>query len=1096
LKIRILLYIFTLLFASIFTIHLEGASHWYFYKINTENGLSQNSVTCILKDRDGFLWFGTYNGLNRYDGYNFIVYKSAPEGPLSNNVIRSLLEDDKGNIWIATENGVNRFDKKTNTFKVFNNDSKSAGSLSNNFVQTLFKDSKGKLWLGTKGGGLNLFNPENDSFESFMQMGSSEQIYSLNYIYSITEDTIRNCLNIGTEHGLFFFSPTTKVFEPASLNNSELYNVSILTQKRLGDKLYFGTWGRGMYLYDIQSRRINSLYAGNSSSFNSRVVTSIVIENGSMWLGTRDGLIYIDKNKNQSRFHARSQSSHPIASNTILSLYHSKDGIIWIGTDLGGVNKLLLNNKNFDYLQMSQESGLNDISVKSFSADKKSKFWMGTKNEGLIQYDLSLNSIVTRLQDDVNYPIQALYISRDGDLWYGSDGGGLTHFNHSKQKKQNFRYEIDCNNCLGNNYVYAIAADHTGCIWIGTYGAYSGGLDRYDPVMKKFDNFSLVPGNPLSVQSREILSLLVDKQGSLWIGTKGFGLYKLLLDKNPYPIPQTSVFRQYDKNRGKIYSLSDDNIYSLYQAKNGLIYIGTGGGGLNRLNPATDSVEVFNTPAGLNNDMVYSISEDGFGNIWLATGTGISKFDVSSKTFRNYNERDGMFNVGFAQNGVIALNDKLMFAGLNGITQFNPSSLKENTSHPDIKIVDLKIYNTIIKPVSYYRDRMILNKEISNTDTLRLSHVDRYFTLEFSTLNYQSPDKSRYQYRLDGLDAKDEWITTSAERRFATYMNLNPGKYLFRVKGTNSEGIWSKERHLYIHISPPFYRTIWFYVILVILIFVGLEVLFKWRQKTMIRNMSMLEEKVMERTSEIQEQKEEIEKQKNELEKINQTKNKFFSIIAHDLKNPFHAILNFSDILNKDYQSLSEAERIEIAQLIHQSADNTFNLLENLLQWSRSQTGRIMFNPEKLDLVKLVNTTYELLRHMAENKKITLALNTQSSVSVFGDKNMLLTVIRNLVNNAIKFTPENGRIDVFVTSELTHAKITIRDSGIGIRKEVLDRLFDLEQLQSTSGTSGETGTGLGLVLCKEFIERNKGTISVSSKVAQGSVFTILLPLIN
>ncbi|MCK5465011.1 MAG: hypothetical protein KAI95_18420, partial [Bacteroidales bacterium] len=573
-------------------------------------------------------------------------------------------------------------------------------------------------------------------------------------------------------------------------------------------------------------------------------------------------------------------------------------------------------------------------------------------------------------------------------------------------------------------------------IWVGTYG---GGLNRLDPTTGNFIGYVHDPNNPQSISNNRIRCIFEDLQGTLWVGTDH---------------------------------------------------------GLNKMGKETGRFTAYTTKDGLPNNVIYSILPDQQGNFWLSTNRGLSKFNPVDLSFRNYDEEDGLqsneFNTGAYH---LSESGEMFFGGINGFNIFHPDSIRENVFIPPVLITNFKLFN---KPVEIGRDSP-LKKSITETTEIILTHRQNFVSFEFAAFNYINAEKNQYKYMLEGVDP--DWVD-AGNRRFADYPGLQPGKYTFRVLGSNNDGTWNNEGDkILLIIRPPWWRSIPAYIIYALLLVFIIYGYTRIRTYRLEQLRKMLENQVEERTREIARQKEEIESQRDSLQELNATKDRLFRIIAHDLKNPMTALMSITQSLTMAYHELEETDREEAILQVDKAAGDLLRLLDNLLQWTTSQTGKMPFNPERFDLSVSANESHSLAVPLARKKKILLESNIPEGSWVKADRNMISTVFRNLLSNAIKFTPERGR----VTLELKHFseedgpdyyEVTVSDSGIGIPKDRLDQLFRMDNTWTTRGTANESGTGLGLLLCYDFVIRNHGSIRAESETGKGSRFIFTIPVIK
>ncbi len=1232
---------------------------WRIDNLSPENGLSHSWVSCMLQDKNGFMWIGTWNGLNRYDGYSFTVYKPSQADPaaISHNVIRALCEDGKGNIWIGTENGLNLYNPDADNFIHFIHHQNDSTTISHNYIMSLFSDGNNNLWIGTKGGGLNCINSDG-AVKHYL----SSDIPESNHINCIIEDNINNnYLWLGTENGLYRFDKTTANFVNYPITfESRVFNHVILTlyQDEKGD-IYLGTWGAGLVKFERNKNQfyycINGTQPGSKDRQYTVVFTIMPDLYGNLLIGTRDQGIYeINTKTLEVRNVSFSFENDYFRNRVINCIYRGSSGIMWLGTRYHGVYKMVPTIKNFHHHGLKPEH-LEYFENKVITAivfDKEGNQWFGTRNDGVIRIDektgrLSIykktNGSDKSLSSDNILGICPTIEKNQPVLWIATDGGGINKLNAITNQITVFRSRPGDSTSLSNMHVYTIIeydADH---LLIGNWGIGNrGGLDLFNKNTGKFINFRSSADDNSTISSRIVLRLFRDKSGTVWIGTKGGGLNKMIVKNIDATSPEEiASFKSYLNIPGNPASLSNNDVFSIYEDRNGVLWVGTGGGGLNRFDRTVETFKSYTQKEGFINDMIYCIQEDNSGNLWLSTSNGIIRFNPKTESLRNYTKSDGLpFDVFNPCAGYKTPSGQLFFGGVNGFAAFYPDSIKENLSIPDIVITNFRIAGRN----KSYDARLYTNTDLNKLRKITLPHYLHDLTIEFASLDYTAPFKNRYKFKLAGYH--DEWTETSAERRFANYTNLPAGRYIFTVKGSNSDMVWNEEgRSIEIIIRPPFYQTngfkiILFFILLGIISFSIFYIIIRYQHekmrveeemkesildernqlRTLIDNMPdviyikdresrfivankkvatvmgstpegvigktdfdfythdlasqfyedeqtimrtrepkinyeepgldeqgnriivsttkvplvnkdgevvgivgigrditklkrieiqlrkrtedlqetnrLLEERqeeIQQQTEELAAQAESLRKINAELERLNRTKDKFFSIIAHDLRNPFHAIIGFSELLSKEYYTMDDQQKIGLLELINVSSESAFNLLENLLQWARTQTDKIKFNPENIDIAEIVRSTINFLSITAEKKRIKLKNKIENHTLVFADRNMITTVMRNLISNAVKFTQNDGEVKVSASTKDDMMEIHVSDNGVGMNKETLGKLFRIDTYHSTSGTSGESGTGLGLIICKEFIEKHGGKIKVVSEEKKGSTFSFTLP---
>ncbi|HEX7585111.1 MAG TPA: ATP-binding protein, partial [Prolixibacteraceae bacterium] len=579
-------------------------------------------------------------------------------------------------------------------------------------------------------------------------------------------------------------------------------------------------------------------------------------------------------------------------------------------------------------------------------------------------------------------------------------------------------------------------------------------------------------------------------------------------------------------------SLSSNDVYCVKEDNEGNLWFGTFGSGIDKLELKTGKFTNYSKKDGLPGNSVTSILVDSLNNLWLATDNGLAKFNPDTKEVITFDQKDGLQNKSLKSWAIKTKDGEMFFGGPDGFNSFYPDRIKynQNQNIPPVVITGLKIFNNQIKINDKINGRVILPKNISETPELMLTYKENNFTFEFIALDYTTPEKNNYAYMMEGFD--EGWIQCGTKRE-ANYTNLDPGEYTFRVKASNSDGIWNeKGTSIKIIILPPWWETWWFRLIAVFSIISIFGYIFYSRVQHFKNQKILLEKLVAQKTSELQkmnttlinqaeelhqtnslleerqnqieEQSEELLAQKESLVKMNKvlndlnaTKDKFFSIIAHDIKNPFNAVLGFAGLLEENFKEWNDERKLEIINLIHTSSKNLYQLLDNLLQWARSQSGVLKFNPQKIELKETFKNIINLFKETSEAKNIQLSITIQEKeLLVYADRDMLDAILRNLISNAIKFTRIEGKVQLIAETLDDFAIIKVIDNGVGISAKTQEQLFRIDTHNSTYGTQNESGTGLGLILVKEFVTRHGGEISVESILGEGSTFRFTLPLMK
>jgi len=829
---------------------LFGQDPVRFERISVEQGLHQNIVMSVHQDIKGFLWIGTSDGLNRYDGNGFKLYRHDPNDPgsLPDNKIHCIYRDKSDNLWFGSDGGLSKYDKSTDSFINYRHTAGDPDSLSSNEVFSVLEDSCGVLWIGTYTGGLDKF-VDGKKFIHYKHNPDDPHSLSNDNVWAIHED-VYGRLWIGTARGLNLFDRNKQAFtcyrsdphNPNSISNDNVYAIT-------GDKsdaLWIGT-AMGLDKLEPGPAQVKvtryKIDGSPGNPGNTRVQCLTVDNTGVLWIGTYgDGLKRFDREKGTFiSYRCNPHDFYTLSHNYVHTLYQDDGGALWIGTRGGALNKLRFDRK-FELYQEdpSKTGGLNHNMIFSILEDRRGELWVGAFEYGLNRFNKSRNRAVYYKNDPLdpgslaNNTIHSIFEDRNGILWFGTDNG-VDKYDRASNRFIHYAHDPANPNSLSNNNVRSrIYQDRSGKLWIGTLS----GLNELDPDKEIFTRYLPGPHNPGSPDHLPAATVMAvveeirDGKSFLWIAVYNGGLS--LYDR------QKKQFTHYRHNPDDPNSLSNDNVRTLHIDRTGTLWAGADNG-LNKFVRATGQFIIYTEKEGqvnnwLPNSSIYGIMEDDDGNLWLSTLKGLSKFDPREVTFRNYDARDGLQGNEFSQGAYHKARDgEMFFGGPNGFNSFFPDKIKDNPRIPPVVFTDFQLAN---KPVRAGRGgQTSLPKsitEMTETDTIRLCYKDNVFSFEFAALDFSIPGKNRYGYKMENLDK--DWNYVDAGKRFVVYTNMQPGDYVFRVKACNNDGLWNeKGTAVRIIITPPFWQTRWFQGILVamgcLLLFAGYLWRTRWLRK-------------------------------------------------------------------------------------------------------------------------------------------------------------------------------------------------------------------------------------------------------------------------
>jgi len=1106
----------------------QNNSIWFDH-ITTDNGLVNSTVLTICKDKIGYIWFGTKDGLHRYDGSNMVVYNNlaSDSTSISSGLIWDMEQGQDQTLWIATENGLNKYDYKKDRFTSYLTNPKDPNSTKNNATKDLVMGNDGFLWIAAHEF-LYKFDTKSNQVVRSVKIGNFIDTLANNFIHKLVKSK-NNGFWVLCDQGIGFFNPSNERLVVYQIQTNDKVKIPFISLAEDSGGRVWGGSAKGLFVLNATANQFEPVENGDSIRFNNLTISAITEINHQLWVGTGNGLFIFDPNTRKTVFTFRIGEFMPglLNDETINCIKFDNSGIIWIGTDRRGINYFQTAKNNFGLFR-DLDSDLNPLksnAIVSFAEDPVDHtIWIGTDGKGLDIFDPLKNEMLPhkkkKLPEQIRkiaVPLTILFDSKN-NVWIGTWANGLYRWNRKSGLIAHYIPSQSRYNSINSLYVWDLLEDRNGNIWIATMG---GGLNFYNSATGLFSHYV---NNEDDTQSHVVLNnqvwcLFQDNKGYLWAGSHG-GLSRIDTETMEASHFFNNGFQK-AKNALWVSSVNGD--------QSGNLWLGTYGNGLIKFNTKNFEYAIIDKDKGLESNVIDGVLLDNRNRVWMSTNSGISVFDVQSNVVENYLFDEGLqgsqYNLGALEKTKSGL---FLFGGTGGFNRFYPDSIKQFNKPYEIVLTSLKIFNKEIRPGDRSK---ILKSALNFTDVIVLKYAQSVVEIEFASLNFSNPQFNTFKYKLEGFNA--DWIDAGPTNK-ATFTKLSPGDYILRVSGTNRRNLFTpEERILHIKVLPPWYLSIGFILLVIAIISYTVVIGFRLRITNIKKAKEILEQNVKDRTAELVDanekltritleldeanrlviesnktlvhQADELVRKKDDLENVNSklselnaTKDKLFSIVAHDLKSPFNALLGFSELLYTNAESSSKEEVKEYSKLVLDSATKAHDLLENLLHWSMTQRGSIVYAPHFFDLLPVINNNIDLFQVIAEKKEITIRTEQLcKKTEVFADQSLIDIVVRNLINNAIKFTRPSGTITIHCREfDVNSVQVEIEDNGIGIKEEDIKKLFRIDQSFSTEGTNYEKGTGLGLILCKEFIELNKGMIWVTSKVNSGSRFIFTIPTVS
>lgn len=1037
-----LLLSFILSWILIYPLHPQTAESIRFVHIGLDKGLSQSTVFDITQDKRGNMWFATYNGLNRYDGYNFTVYQYDEQNPYSigSDIIRTCTTDKKGRVWIGTNEGLSLYNADKDRFENFcyqKGEKKFP-------VYGIVEINEEELMLYTNKEKVFLFNTETHQFSDNMPIAS---------LSTITPTALcrqGDNIYVGCYQGVYIYSTSQNNWK--HIVTEQLKGKTILAiLQQSPTRLWIGTEGDGLFLYNPLTGKITNYIhiPGKKGCISSNYVRSLALDSmNRLWIGTINSLnVYNEAEDNFNTLTSDPLVSSSLSQTSVRTIFMDSQGGMWLGTYFGGLNYYHPLKNRFHNIQfVAKENSLNSNIISCIREDARKNLWIGTNGGGLNYFDSHTQTFrhYTRNEGLGSNDVKAIYVDEANDIVYiGTHTGGLSILHRKTGRLET----LNRNNTERN--IYAIEPTENGEFWISGMSA----LIRFNPKSKTFTNVTKeANGNPF-LQSR-VISLLRDSKRRLWlISEEGLSTYtekdgELL----SYPIAALKPVSRKFTN-------------CIYEAHDGIFWIGTRSG-IYRFDESKQEVKQYTTAHGLPNNVVHGILEDSYGKLWISTDKGLSSFLPEAERFRNFTSDDGLQSNQFTSAFHRATNGQLYFGGVNGITTFYPEQLVDNPYIPPVVITQLRLFNKTVAPGD---ETGILEKNINDTHSITLAAKQSMFSLDFVVSNYISGSHNTFAYKLKGYDK--EWYYSNTQRT-VSYSNLPQGTYHFLVKAANNDGKWNETpTELEITVLPVWYKTWWALLLFIAAFISATAFVFRyfWIRKSMKAQIQM----------------ERIDKERQK--EVNEMKLRFFINISHELRTPLTLILApLQDILDKvnDRWVHKQLEHIQ------RNTNRLLHLVNQLMDYRRAELGVFNLKVRRNNIHEIIEKNFLFYERLAQRKKIQYNLCSEiENKEVLCDPNYLELIVNNLLSNAFKYTGEGQSITVTLKEENDTLLLQVKDTGSGIpidkQGKIFERFYQVE--------SDHLGSGIGLSLVHRLVELHHGNIELDSEEGAGSTFTICLP---
>lgn len=1033
-----------------------------------QDGMSQSTATVLLEDSYGFIWIGTRNGLNRYDGKDFEIYTKSTDGKtgLNHEYIVSLYEDGQ-NLIIGSNDGLSLYDRSLNVITPY--PFKNEGVAIKNVIFDTIEKKDGILWLGVESGGLYKYNIATGALKHLPS--SNEEIK----VEAHRSNKVKHIEILDSNRILVVLTYNTIIID------NELNIISNLSQPEsviATIKLAENTFLLGSSKGSIMTLEIEgTLLKISQKKMVSPGFAILSLEKNlgdELWIGPENNGLYIYTNHLEFIRHIPYSATKPnsLSGDSIWAMLCTKEGTMWIAPYKSGLNFYDKDFYKFQHIKPDpfNPKSLSNKLVNCFVEDTKGNLWIGTDGGGLDYWNRTLNSFDNySLKNNTlnSNVVLSILKTNKNELWIGTWTHGIAVFNTVTKKYKTLTAE---NSFLKSNIIIDLLKDRKGRIWVLNYFV---GVQVYDPITDTYQDIVLKS----EVDNTDVNSLyhiLEDHQGNMWIGTLNSGLFKLTETNNKW-----SLTHYHTGN-----SLSNKFVNSIIQDSENTIWVGTQGG-LNKYIPETDSFEAITTLDGLKNDAIKSIIDDKDKHLWLSTEGGITRYNTITGETIDYNIGDGLQSKEFiASSSITTSKGEFAFGGINGFNIFTANDVEKRTDTPTLFISGLKLFNQPVLPNDEFG---VLKKDISQVDSLVFKHNQSVINIDFKALTFKQPENVNYAFYLEGFEKDWNFV---GNKPSATYTNLNPGNYTLKIKSTNSDGVWvDNEKKLFITVTPPYWQTWWFITLLVVLAFFLIYLAYHLKLSAIKKYQRKLELRVAQRTKELQQQKNKLVETAKELASKNEEIQRFTFAVSHDLKSPLGNIKGLASLIPKEISIEDHPGVLEYLNLIDVSCTNMNELIADITEIAR--LGKIENKNELLKTNEILNLSRNLIKSKLNLENVELVI-AENLPDIFGDHNRIIQVFSNFLDNAIKYMGDQPHPKIIVDYEEDEDNtiFLIKDNGSGMDQKALDKLFTpFERFHDNV-----KGTGLGLYMVKQIAHSHGGNITAESEGnGKGTTFKLTLP---